>query len=119
MKLIPLARNSKSPLAGEDWHNRISDDPAEHARWLRQGLNLGMPLEENVRVVVDFDDKEQARAFYRLHRDLATVCVETRRGLHAHFSGTAQTRQFDGGDLIKGNGYVVWKGTIQGWTYKH
>ncbi len=116
MKLIPLAENSKSPLAGEDWHNRISDDPAEHARWLAEGLNVGLPLDG--RSVVDFDDKDAAREFYRKHKELCTVMVETRRGVHFHFAGSTKTRKFEYGD-IKGNGYVVYPPSqVRGWIYR-
>jgi hypothetical protein len=66
-----------------------------------------MPLLENGRVVVDFDEKEPAREFYREHRELCTVIVETRRGVHFHFSGKTATRKFEHGD-IKGNGFVVY-----------
>ena len=118
MKLIPLAHNSKSPLKGDDWHNRISDDPDEHAHWSAQGYNRGMPLEENNRSVIDFDDKEAGREFYRKHKELCTVMVETRRGVHFHFAGKTATRKFEHGD-IKGNGYVMWVGSqVNGWIYR-
>lgn len=106
MKKIPLAHNSKVPLAGQDWHNRMSGDPGVHQRWIEQGLNVGTLLEENGIVVVDFDDKEAGREFFRGHREICTVIVETRRGVHLYFSGKTQTRKFSHGD-IKGNGYVV------------
>jgi hypothetical protein len=106
MKLIPLARGSKSPLAGEDWHNRISDDPKEHARWLAQGLNQGLPLAENGRVVVDFDrDIEAAREHWKM--TLCNCIVQTKKGFHFYYSGTTNTRKFEHGD-IKGNGYTVY-----------
>ena len=45
MRLIPLAHDSKKPLAGDDWHLRVSDDPAVHAEWIRRGLDVGFDVE--------------------------------------------------------------------------
>lgn len=111
MKLIPLARGSKQPLAGKDWHDRISNDPAEIDRWRARGLNLGFPLFENQRSVIDFDDKEAGREFFKKHKELCTQIVETRRGIHVHFAGETKTRKFEAGD-IKGNGYVVYPESV-------
>lgn len=84
MRLIPLAHNSKKPFAGEDWHQRISDDPLMHSEWTRQGLNLALNIEGSNRVVVDFDDKNAAQEFMRKYPELCTVIVETRRGFRFH-----------------------------------
>lgn len=122
MFLFPLAEGSKKPLAGQDWHNRITDDPAMHQRWLAQGMNLGCPLEENDRSVLDFDGvnhrngRELARAFYRRYAELCTFIVETAAGnIHFHYKGSTKTRKIfevgkEVGD-IKGNGYVLWIGS--------
>ena len=131
MKLIPLAHGSKSPLAGEDWHDRISDDPAEHARWLAEGFNVGCPLEENGRSVLDFDGedhiggRELAREFYEKYSQLCTCIVETSAGnIHFHFQGKTKTRKLlneSGKEIgdIKGNGYVLWEGSrIKGKVYR-
>jgi hypothetical protein len=118
MFLLPLAPNSKQPLKGMDWHHRISDDPAEHSAWIARGWNVGYAVEENGAVVVDFDAKEPAREFYRQHKGLLSVIVETRRGVHFYFSGSTGTRKFEFGD-IKGNGYVVAPpSTVDGWQYR-
>lgn len=118
MRLIPLAHNSKKPLAGEDWHVRISEDSAQHAKWLSDGLNVGFAVEENGRSVVDFDDKEAAHQFRKSHSDICTVVVETRRGMHFHFSGRTTTRKFPHGD-VKGNGYVVFPpSVVDGFAYR-
>jgi hypothetical protein len=118
MRLIPLAHNSKVPLAGDDWHNRISDDPLVHAEWIRRGLNLGLDIEGSQRVIVDFDDKNAGRDFMRKYPELCTVIVETRRGFHFHFSGTTKTRKFSFGD-IKGNGYALMPPSIvDGFQYQ-
>lgn len=115
---LPLAQNSKKPLAGCDWRNRFSDDPAVVQRWRREGLNVGLPLAENRLVVLDFDNKDAARAFCRKHPDLSTFIVETRRGAHFYFDGSTQTRKFPHGD-IKGNGYVVYPDSVvAGWQYR-
>lgn len=130
MKRIPLAAGSKKPLGGEDWHNRMSADPAEHQKWLDQGLNIGLPLKENNRVVLDWDGEEHkggrdlARAFYKQYSELCTFIVETAAGnIHFHFSGSTKTRKIyengkEVGD-IKGSGYVVWVGSvIKGKVYR-
>lgn len=106
MKLLPLQPDSKIPFPGHDWHLDITDDPETIAEWKAKGFNLGMPLEENGRVVVDYDDREAGERFMREYPELCTVIVETRRGLHFYFSGATKTRKFPHGD-IKGNGYVV------------
>ena len=119
MKLVPLARGSKAPdcKKGQDWHDLITDDPVEIDRWKERGLNLGLPLFENQRSVIDFDGtdtidgREAARDFYRRHKPLCTVITESRRGIHFHFSGETKTRKFELGD-IKGNGYVVYPESV-------
>lgn len=117
MKLIRLAPNSKIPVKGESWKEGISDDPDEHAHWLAGGYNVGFPLEENGRVVVDYDRNiEAAREHYR--RTLCEVIVKTARGVHFHYSGQTKTRKFEDGD-IKGNGYVVFPpSTVNGHQYQ-
>ncbi|HEY2415586.1 MAG TPA: bifunctional DNA primase/polymerase, partial [Pirellulaceae bacterium] len=130
MKLIPLAEDSKVPEEGTTIKSTISDDPRLHQEWMRD-KNIGFPLEENTVVVADFDgDKEKkisgmdlSREFYRVNKDICKVMVETRRGIHFYFSGTAKTRKIviDGtrvGD-IKGNGYVVFPpSVVDGWQYR-
>ena len=112
MKLIPLSQNSKKPLPGKDWHERISDDPAEQVRWIEEGLNVGFPLQENGCSCADFDDGlEYARELYKANSEVFRVLVLTRRGIHAYFSGTTKTRKFAHGD-IKGNGYCVFPPSI-------
>lgn len=106
MFLTPLIHGTKIPLAGGSWKDRMSANPLEHAIWLEQGFNVAMPVAENGRVVVDYDRKDAARAFWKKFRDLCTVVVETRRGVHFHFSGSTATRKFEHGD-VKGNGFVL------------
>lgn len=113
MKLLPLRHGSKIPAAkdGESWKDLISDRLQDHELWQARGWNLGLALAENGRSVIDFDDKEAGRDFFRKHKEICTQIVETRRGVHFHFSGQTQTRKFDAGD-IKGNGYTVWPESI-------
>ena len=131
MKLIRLENDSKTPPLGKSWKRGISDDPEEHARWLAEGYNVGLPLEENGRVVLDFDGvnhiggRDLAREFCKKYRDLCTNIVETAAGnIHFHFSGKTKTRKIlneNGKEIgdIKGNGYVVWVGSqIQGKFYR-
>lgn len=118
MQLIPLSHNSKKPLAGRDWHDRMSGDPDSLVQWLQLGLNVGLSVEESGRVVVDFDDKEAGRRFMEQHPEICTVVVETRRGFHLHFAGKAKTTKFAFGD-IKGNGYCVYPpSVVDGHEYK-
>lgn len=130
MKLIRLQPDSKLPPPGVSWKNGVSADPLIHAKWLDDGNNLGMPPEENNRVVLDFDGvdhqggREVATDFYRKYVDLGTFIVETANdNIHFHFSGKTQTRKvIQNGEIvgdIKGNGYVVWIGSqIQGKFYR-
>lgn len=119
MYLIPLAHGSKVPIAGASWKDRMSDDPAEHRRWLADGLNVGYPVAENRVVVADFDTGvEAARRFYREHRELFSTVVRTRKGIHGYFSGESATYKWEEGD-IKGSGYVVYPpSTVDEWLYQ-
>jgi bifunctional DNA primase/polymerase-like protein len=106
LKLFP---NSKVPAVakGESIDSATSDDPAEVMRWVKEGYNVGLRLEN--RTVVDFDDgKEAARQFVRANQELCSIIVETRRGIHLHFFGSTRPRKFPHGDLKSGkNAYVV------------
>lgn len=131
MKLTQLDRDSKIPPKGRSWKRGMTDDPEQHAHWLAEGYNVGLPLEENNRSVLDFDGlnhengREFAREFYRRHQDLCTYIVETAAGnIHFHFKGKTKTRKIldeQGEEIgdIKGNGYVVWVGSqIEGKLYR-
>jgi hypothetical protein len=104
---IPLAHHTKQPIGGKSWYKTMTDDPGAHIEWIGEGLNVGVPLEANGLVVVDYDTgMEPARGFFKKHRELCSVIVQTRRGVHFYFTGSTKTRKFDHGD-IKGSGYVV------------
>lgn len=84
--------------------------------WIKEGFNVGLRL--HGRTVIDFDDgKESARAFYQ--PELCTVIVETRRGIHFHFSGETVPRKFQHGDIKSGgNAYVVYPpSSVDGFLY--
>lgn len=121
--LIPLAIGSKSPRRGGSWKGTESDDPAVHEEWLREGFNLGFLPENNGAVVVDIDNKDKAREWYRIHKNVLGPLAETRNGIHVFFAGIARTRKLymDGakcGD-IKGNGYTVFPPSkVKGWQYR-
>ncbi len=119
MRLIPLAPDSKEPLPGVSWKNLISDDPADHRRWIAEGKNVGFPLRENGCSVVDFDVLDPAREFFHEHRELCRIFVLTRRGVHFFCAGHTRTRKFEHGD-IKGDGsYVVFPPSfVQGHQYR-
>jgi hypothetical protein len=123
LNLLPLAANSKCPAYATDWRKLVTDNQREHERWLRERLNIGLPVKENRRVVVDFDGpkhvggRELARKFYRKYRELCSCIVETAAGnIHFHFEGETKTRKIMDGDVevgdVKGSGYVVWVGSI-------
>lgn len=105
---LELARNSKVPRRKGPW--KLSTEPP-------QG-NIGLTLEG--RSVVDFDDKEAGRQFYREHPELCTVIVETRRGAHFHFTGETKGRKFESGDIKSGpTSYVVMPpSVVDGWEYR-
>lgn len=121
MNYLRLTPNAKTPdvLKGESIDSASTDDRSEVERWISQGFNIGLRLAGIT--VVDFDNKEAAREFWKKHRDLCTVTVETRRGLHAHFSGQTQGRKFDSGDIKTGpNSYVIIPpSVVDGWKYRH
>ena len=119
MKLKRLAHNAKVPPKGDFGDSGVTDDPEIIRRWIAEGYNIGFPLNENKRVALDFDNKDAAREWYRKHKDICTVIVETRRGAHFYFSGHTKTRPFDDGDLIKSTGHMVYPpSTVDGWTYR-
>jgi hypothetical protein len=127
MYLIELLPDSKQPPAGR-WN--ISNDPAVHAKWLKERKDMGLMMTENKRVVLDFDGpghkggKELAREFFKKYRELLSVIVETPSGgIHFHFSGETQTRKIldaEGREIgdVKGSGYVKWIGTVRGKAYR-
>jgi hypothetical protein len=109
MKLIPLLPNSKEPLRGKSWLQRISDDPETQRNWLRRGLNIGCPQRHNNLTVADFDVPGTGEQWIEEHGGevLLSVIVRTRKGLHLYFSGQTQTRKFAHGDIKSGIGYCV------------
>ena len=59
-------------------------------------------------IVVDFDDKESARAWFKNHRSAVKVIVETRRGVHFYFRcPDVEIRNSTGTPDIRGEGGYV------------
>jgi hypothetical protein len=124
VKLMPLRPGLKTPF--RDSYQRITDDPAEHLRWIKEGFNIAFMLAENGCSAGDFDRKDAARKFYADHyRNRIFNCLsETKRGAHFLWRGTTRTRKmYDAtGNEIgdwKGNGYIVWPNSIvNGWQYR-
>jgi hypothetical protein len=110
MYLVRLAPFSKVPVLGP---LQISDDPAVHAEWLRNGNNVGLRLEENEMVAADYDTIPGARnAWVRLVQSgLCNLVNKTRRGAHFLFSGRSPTTAEEELDR-KGNGHVVWPPSV-------
>lgn len=124
VKLIPLSPGSKSPPPGVSWTALVSDITELHREWRAKGCNLGFPAGANNAVIVDFDDKEVARLFYKMHRDIFGPIVETRHGIHAYFSGDTRPRKLIAddrkvGDIRAGNTYCVFPDSrVRGWVYR-
>lgn len=97
----------------------MTDDPAEHERWLTAGLNLGMPTgQPNGIMVVDYDDRESAVHFFRENRARVKAIVTTPRG-GAHFYFRGDGRNAQGKPDVRGTGgYAVRRGTINGKAYR-
>lgn len=121
IKTIPL--RGKVPFL-TDWPNRASVDPDTLKQWHASGrYNIGVPTgSANNMLVVDFDDRAIASAFYRRHRGKLKTCVVTRRGLHVAFRPPADTwpsSTFPGGDLKSDGGQVCWPvSEVQGHVYR-
>jgi hypothetical protein len=126
MFLFPLEPNSKLPTAGVSWKTLLSERQADHEKWLRAGRNVGYPTgAPNGVCVVDFDDKEQARQFYRMNKTELKTMVETRKGVHFYYRtdgrNVRNSQKKDGYpyDVRGEGGYVVYPpSVIDGWTYK-
>jgi hypothetical protein len=124
VKLMPLRPGLKTPF--RDSYQRITDDPAEHLRWIKKGFNIAFMLAENGCSAGDFDKKDAARKFYADHyRNRIFNCLsETKRGAHFIWQGTTRTRKMydaQGNEIgdIKGNGYIVFPNSIvDGWQYR-
>jgi hypothetical protein len=124
--LFPLEPNSKLPSAGVSWKRIMSDRVADHKRWRSDGRNVAFPTGKvNGAVVIDFDDKELARGFFRANKGTLMTMVETRKGVHFYFRlGGADVRNSQKKDGypydVRGEGgYVVYPDSqIDGWTYK-
>lgn len=118
---FPLAPRSKVPQKGFDLseHFRRDVPVAEDVDWYIGGANLGVKTGELI--VVDIDDKERARAFYKRLKSILKTIVETRRGAHFYFRSLSPgiaTATLEDGDLKAEGGYVVIPDSrVDGWQY--
>jgi len=80
----------------QDWHGNI-------------GIVCGA-ISGNL-IVMDFDQKEPAREWYKVHRNVLKTIVETRRGAHFYYrwdgEGAPPLCTFEYGDLKGEGSYVV------------
>ena len=101
---VLLAKNEKAPATSGSW--KISENEAEVNLWISQGYNVGL-VTTGV-TVVDLDDEELAREFWRKYSGIISVASKTRRGIHVFFAGEIPTRKGDRKDWKSGAGsYVV------------
>lgn len=126
MWLFPLLPNSKVPPAGVSWKRTMTADIEEHRRWRREGRNVGYPTgTPNGAVVIDFDDKQLARGFYKARQSELQTMVETRKGVHFYFRTgglevrNSQKKEGYPYDIRGEGGYVVYPDSVvDGWRYK-
>lgn len=83
---------------------------ASVTRTIPSGWNHGVSTEKFG--VLDFDDINLAREFYRTRRDIITTLVKTPKGLHAYFSGQLHNAQKGTFDVRGIGGYVVGAGSV-------
>jgi hypothetical protein len=123
--LFPLSPNSKVPPSGVSWKRTMSDKVEDHHQWRANGLNVGYPTgTPNGAVVIDFDDKVKARAFYKAYQSELRTMVETRKGVHFYYRTDGalirNSQKKDGYDYdVRGEGgYVVYPDSVvDGWQY--
>jgi hypothetical protein len=97
----------------------MSCEEEDHNEWREKGWNVGLVTGYGT-MVLDLDDKELARQFYRDHKELVSVIIETRRGAHFYFEGEGPSRKIEGGDVKGLGGYVVTvPSVVDGWTYRY
>lgn len=117
--LIPLRENSKQPILKE-WQN-VELQRGDVRRWLSEGCNFGIRCDHLV--VLDFDEKQAGREWFRRHRSVCKVIVETRRGVHLYFKRTGdmsnRVKAEPDLDIRAGRGgYVVAPSSrVDGFTY--
>src|SRR5262245_16125200 len=80
---IKLAPDGKGPGSEGSW--TISENEEDIDQWIFDGYNIGLVAKGIT--VVDLDDKELAREFWKKYREIITTAWETKRGIHIPFSG--------------------------------
>jgi len=110
-RLHPLEKGGKKPVM-KNWPE-VEATIQDIRDWFERGLNFGLICGEIA--VLDFDDKEPARDFFRENRQLIKAIVETARGIHCYFSNPGHTRNSTGTPDVRGiGGYVVSVGSVVG-----
>lgn len=105
-RLHPL--KAKKPVLRE-WPD-ITPTEEDIRKWFAEGLNFGLITDRAA--VLDFDDKEPAREFFKRNRRLIRTIVETRRGIHFYFRNEG-IRNTTGTPDVRGiGGYVVSPGSV-------
>lgn len=114
-RLHPLRKGDKRP-AVNDWPN-LNLTRSDLINWYNAGYHFG--LITDVAAVLDFDEVEPARTFFRENRDVITTVVKTRRGIHFYFRNDDDTHNTTGTPDVRGvGGYVVAPGSVAaGHTY--
>jgi hypothetical protein len=119
---LPLAPRSKVPLKGFDLdeHFRRDVPVAEDAKWYAYETNVGVKTGDLI--VVDKDDKERAREFYKRFKSILKTVGETKRGAHFLFRSSSPgvaTATLEDGDLKATGGYIVFpQSRVDGWQYR-
>ena len=90
--------------------------------WYAQGYRSFGLITEFI-AVLDFDDMEVAREFFKDHQSIIKTVVETRRGVHFYFRNPGHfgnaVKANGKWDIRGNNGYVICPGSIvDGWQYQ-
>lgn len=119
---IPLAPGAKSPPAGfplaEHFHRHCS--VREDERWFVDAANIGIVT--HGLAVLDFDDKQEARDFYKRMKGVLRTVDETLRGTHFLFRAprpSFPSRKFARRDVKASGGYIVLPySVVDSWEYR-
>lgn len=101
---------------------QVTSTVEEIQNWYAEGYR-SFGLITDRAAVLDFDDKELAREFFKDHQSIINTIVETKRGVHYYFRNAGHVGNainVDGQYDIRGNnGYVICPGSVvNGWEYK-
>lgn len=115
------------PLSGKkpvfkEWP-QITSTVEDIQHWYAEGSRSFGLITDRV-AVLDFDDKDLGRTFFKEHQSIVKTIVETKRGVHFYFRNPGHIGnavKVDGKWDVRGiNGYVVCAGSIvDDWEYRH